>query len=46
MNLYCGTNDINDDVEPLNITERIVKLPKSIKKDCSSNVTVSGIVPR
>ena len=44
--LHCGTNDINDDSDPQNIAEEIVELAKSISKDCNSNVTVSGIVPR
>ena len=44
--LHCGTYDINDDSDPENIAEEIVELAKSISKDCSSNVTVSGIVPR
>ena len=44
--LHCGTNDINDDSDPQNVAEEIVELAKSISKDCNSNVTVSGIVPR
>ena len=44
--LYCGTNDINDDTDLENIAEEIVELAKSITKDCNSNVTISGIVPR
>ena len=44
--LHCGTNDINDDSDPQNIAEEIVELAKSISKDCSSNVTVSSIVPK
>ena len=44
--LHCGTSDINDKVEPLHIAEEIVELANSIKKYCSSNVTVSYIVPR
>ena len=44
--LHCGTNDINDDSDPKNVAEKIVKQAKSISKDCNSNVTVSGIVPR
>ena len=44
--LHCGTNDINDDSDPQNIAEKIVELAKSVLKDCNSNVTVSGIVPR
>ena len=44
--LHSGTNDINDDSDPQNIAEEIVELAKSISKDCNSNVTVSGIVPR
>ena len=44
--LKCGVNDINDDSDPENIAEEIVELAKSITKDCNSNVTVSGIVPR
>ena len=44
--LHCGTNDISDDSDPQNIAEEIVELAKSILKDCNSNVTVSGIVPR
>ena len=44
--LHCGTNDINDDSDLQNIVEEIVELAKSISKDCNSNVTVSGIVPR
>ena len=43
--LHCGTNDINGDVELLNIAKKIIEPAKAIKKDCSSNVTVSGIVP-
>ena len=43
---HCGTNDINDDSDPQNIAEEIVELAKLISKDCNSNVTVSGIVPR
>ena len=44
--LHCGTNDINDDSDPQNIAEKIVKLAKSITKDCNSNTTVFGIAPR
>ena len=44
--LHYGTNDINDDLDPQNIAEEIVQLAKSISKDCNSNVTISGIVPR
>ena len=44
--LHCGTNDINDDSFPHNVAEKMVKLVKSISKDCNSNVTVSGIFPR
>ena len=44
--LCCGTNDINGVVELLNIAEVIVQLAKSIKKNCSSNVTASGVVYR
>ena len=44
--LHCGTNDINYDSYPRNIAEEIVKLTKSVTKDCNSNLTVSGIVPR
>ena len=44
--LHCGTNDINDHSDLQNIAEEIVELAKSISKDCNSNVTVSGIVPR
>ena len=44
--LHCGTNDINDDSEPQNVPEEIFKLTKSITKHCSSNVTVSAIIPR
>ena len=44
--LHCGTNDINNDSDLQNIAEEIVKLAKSISIDCTSNVTVSGIVPR
>ena len=44
--LHCGINDINDDSDPQNIAEELVELTKSISKDCNSNVTVSGIVPR
>ena len=44
--LHCSTNDINDDSDPQNIAEETVKLAKSISKDCNSNVTASGIVPR
>ena len=44
--LNCGTNDINDESDPQNEAEEIVELAKSISKDCNSNVTVSGIVPR
>ena len=44
--LHCSTSDINDDSDPQNIAEEIAELAKSISKDCDSNVTVSGIVPR
>ena len=44
--LHCGINDINDNSEPQNITTEILKLGISITKDCSRNVTVSGIFPR
>ena len=44
--LHCRTNDINNDLDPQNIAEEIVELAKSKAKDCNSNVTVSGIVPR
>ena len=44
--LHCGTNDINDDLNLKNIAEEIAKQAKSISKDCNSNVTVSGIIPR
>ena len=44
--LYCGTNDINDDSDLQNIAEEIVELAKLISKDCNSNVTVPGFVPR
>ena len=44
--LHCGSNDTNDDSDPQNIFEEIVKLAKSITKDCNSNVSVPGIVPR
>ena len=44
--LHCGTSYINNDSEPQNIAEEIVKLAKSVAKDCNSNVTVSGIAPR
>ena len=44
--LHCVTNDINDDSDPQNIVKEIVELAKSITKDCNSNVTVSGILPR
>ena len=44
--LHCGTNDINDDSDEQNIADEIVDLDKSISKDCNSNVTASGIVPR
>ena len=44
--LHCGTSYINDDVELQNITKEITEVAKSIKRDCSSNVTVSGIDPR
>ena len=44
--LHCGTNDINDDSDPQNVAEEIVELAKSMSKDCNSNVTVSGVVPR
>ena len=44
--LHCGTNDINGESDPQNIAEEIVELAKPISKDCNSNVTVSGIVPR
>ena len=44
--LHCSTNDINDDSEPQNIAEEIAELAKSIAKDCDSNATASGIVPR
>ena len=43
---HCGTNDINDDSGLQNIAEEIIELAKSIAKDCNSNVTVSGIIPR
>ena len=46
ITLHCGTNDINDDTDPENIAEEIVELVKSITKDCNSNITISGIVPR
>ena len=46
INLHCGTNDINGDSDQQNIAEEIVELAKSIIKDCNSNITVSGIVPR
>ena len=32
--LHCSTNDINDDSDPQNVVEKIVKLAKSISKDC------------
>ena len=44
--LHCGINDINDNSEPQNIATEILKLGISITKDCSRNVTVSGIFPR
>ena len=44
--LHCVTNDINDGSDPQNIAKEIVELAKSITKDCNSNVTVSGILPR
>ena len=44
--LHSGTNDINDNSDPQNIAEEIAELDKSISKNCNSNVTVSGIVPR
>ena len=44
--LHCGTNVTNDDSEPQNIAKEILELAKSKTKDCNSNVTVSGIVPR
>ena len=44
--LHCGTNDINDDSNLQDKAEKTVELAKSVSKDCNSNVTVSGIVPR
>ena len=44
--LHCGTNDINAYSDPQNIAKEIVEQAKSTSKDCNSNVTVSGIVPR
>ena len=44
--LHRGTNVINDDSKSQNIAEEIVELVKSVTKDCNSNVTASGIVPR
>ena len=44
--LHCGTNHINNDTDPQNIAGEIVELARSISKDCNSNVTVSGFVPR
>ena len=44
--LDCGINDINDDSEPQIIAEEIKELAKSLTKECNSNITVSGIVPR
>ena len=44
--LHSGANDINDDSKSQNIAEEIVELVKSVTKDCNSNVTASGIVPR
>ena len=44
--LLCGTNHINNDSDPQNIAGEIVELARSISKDCNSNVTVSGFVPR
>ena len=44
--LRCGTNDVNNDSDLQNIAEETAKLAKSISIDCTSNVTVSGIVPR
>ena len=43
-----NTNEclLGDDSDPQNVAEEIVKLAKSISKDCNSNVIVSGIVPR
>ena len=32
--LHCSTNDVNDDSDPQNVVEKIVKLAKSISKDC------------
>ena len=37
---------MNDDSDPPNIAEEIAELAKSVSKDCNSNVTVSGIIPR
>ena len=46
INLHCDINDINDESDPQNVAEEIFELAKSISKDCNSNVTVSGIIPR
>ena len=43
--LHCG-NMIYDDSEPQIIADEIIKLAKSITKDCNSNLAVSGIVTR
>ena len=44
--LRCGTNDVSNGSNPQNIAKKIVELAKSNSKDCNSNITVSGIVPR
>ena len=44
--LHCGTNDINDYLEPQNKANEIVELAKSLIQDCNINVTVTGIVSR